>query len=47
MSKTRHKSIGKKEMWYVMQVEENARLILGFKEIITTKKYVSLLEEKK
>jgi len=46
LSKKRHNSFGKTEMWYIMQAEENARLILGFKEIITPKQYVSLLEEK-
>ncbi|WP_299525180.1 type I phosphomannose isomerase catalytic subunit [uncultured Lutibacter sp.] len=45
LSKTRHNSFGKMEMWYVMQAEENARLILGFKERITLKQYVSLLGE--
>lgn len=47
LSKIRHKSFGKTEMWYIMQADENARLILGFKESITPKQYVSLLEEKK
>jgi len=46
LSKTRHNSFGKTEMWYIMQTEENARLILGFKETITAKQYVSLLKEK-
>jgi len=47
LSKKRHNSFGKTEMWYIMQAEENARLVLGFKEVITPKQYVSLLEEKK
>ena len=34
-------------MWYIMQAEEKAKLVLGFKEAITPKQYVSLLEEKK
>ncbi|NOR29268.1 MAG: mannose-6-phosphate isomerase [Lutibacter sp.] len=46
LSKKRHNSFGKTEMWYIMQAEENARLILGFKETITPKQYVSLLEDK-
>ncbi len=46
LSKKRHNSFGKTEMWYIMQAEENARLILGFKETITAKQYVTLLEEK-
>ena len=47
LSKKRHNSFGKTEMWYIMQAEENARLILGFNETITPEQYVSLLEEKK
>jgi mannose-6-phosphate isomerase len=47
LSKKRHNSFGKTEMWYIMQAEENARLILGFKEAISQKKYISLLEDKK
>lgn len=32
LAKERHKSFGKTEMWYVMQADENAKLIIGFKE---------------
>ena len=46
LSKKRHNSFGKTEMWYIMQAEENARLILGFNETITPKQYITLLEEK-
>ena len=47
LSKKRHNSFGKTEMWYIMQADENARLILGFNEEITPADYVKLLEEKK
>lgn len=47
LSKKRHNSFGKTEMWYIMQAEEGSRLILGFSETITPKEYVTLLEEKK
>jgi|TARA_B110000967_G_scaffold160948_1_gene166932 mannose-6-phosphate isomerase len=30
LSKQRHNSLGKNEMWHLMQAEENAELIVGF-----------------
>ncbi|WP_298286424.1 type I phosphomannose isomerase catalytic subunit [uncultured Lutibacter sp.] len=47
LSKARHNSFGKTEMWYIMQADEGARLILGFNNTITSEEYVKLLEEKK
>ena len=41
----RHDSFGKTEMWYVLQADEDARLILGFKEGITQAAYLKALEE--
>ncbi|RAJ15013.1 type I phosphomannose isomerase catalytic subunit [Olleya aquimaris] len=35
VAKTRHNSFGKNEMWFVMQAEKNAELIIGFEEKIT------------
>ena len=32
LAQKRHHSFGKTEMWYVMQADENAKLIVGFKE---------------
>ena len=32
LAKKRHNSFGKTEMWYVMQAEKDARIIVGFKE---------------
>jgi mannose-6-phosphate isomerase len=32
LAKKRHNSFGKTEMWYVMQADEDARIIVGFKE---------------
>ncbi|MBG6109759.1 mannose-6-phosphate isomerase [Flavobacterium sp. CG_9.10] len=32
LAKKRHNSFGKTEMWYVMQAETDARIIVGFKE---------------
>lgn len=46
LSKKRHNSFGKTEMWYIMQADAGSRLILGFNETISAEKYVQLLEEK-
>lgn len=40
----RHNSFGKNEMWYVMQAEKEAELIVGFKEQITLNQFESSLE---
>ena len=34
LAKLRHNSFGKTEMWYVMQADETARLVVGFKNKI-------------
>ena len=47
LSKKRHDSFGKTEMWYIMQAEEDSRLILGFNKKITTEDYKKLLGEKR
>ena len=47
LSKERHNSFGKTEMWYIMQADEGSRLILGFNKEITANEYVKLLEDKK
>ncbi|GGK59373.1 MULTISPECIES: type I phosphomannose isomerase catalytic subunit [Flavobacteriaceae] len=47
LSKMRHNSFGKTEMWYIMQADEGSRLILGFNKTIKAEDYVKLLEEKK
>ncbi len=46
LAKERHNSFGKTEMWYVMQADENAKLILGFKEKSSPKQYIESLENK-
>lgn len=46
LSKKRHNSFGKTEMWYILQADKDARLILGFKEAITPEQYVDLLDKK-
>ena len=32
LAKKRHHSFGKTEMWYIMQADDDARIIVGFKE---------------
>jgi len=45
IAKEKHNSFGKTEMWYVMQADEDAELILGFKEPISKSRYVELVEK--
>lgn len=42
----RHNSFGKTEMWYVMQADDNARLIVGFKEKSSKEAYQKSIENK-
>jgi mannose-6-phosphate isomerase len=42
----RHNSFGKTEMWYVIQADENARLIIGFKEKSSPEEYMAHLNNK-
>jgi mannose-6-phosphate isomerase len=46
LAKKRHNSFGKNEMWYVVQADEHANLIIGFKENSNAKEYLSHLEDK-
>ena len=46
LSKQRHNSFGKTEMWYIMQSDPGSRLILGFNKTINAAQYLQLLEEK-
>ena len=46
LAKKRHNSYGKTEMWYVMQADEDARLIVGFKEKSNSEEYIQNLENK-
>lgn len=42
----RHNSFGKTEMWHVMQADEGANLIVGFKDKISKSQYLDHLENK-
>jgi mannose-6-phosphate isomerase len=46
LAKERHNSFGKTEMWYVMQADDNARLVVGFKDKTNKKEYQKHLENK-
>ncbi|WP_044403545.1 type I phosphomannose isomerase catalytic subunit [Lacinutrix sp. Hel_I_90] len=42
----RHNSFGKTEMWYVMQADDNANIIVGFNQEVTPEVYLQHLEDK-
>lgn len=46
LAKKRHNSFGKTEMWYIMQADEDARIILGFKEQSSATEYLEHLNNK-
>jgi mannose-6-phosphate isomerase len=47
LAKKHHDSFGKTEMWYIMQAEENARIILGFNSSMNETKYLESISENK
>lgn len=46
LAKERHNSFGKTEMWYIMQADDDARIIVGFKEKSNANEYVENLKNK-
>lgn len=46
LAKERHNSFGKTEMWYIMQADEDARIIVGFKDKSNADEYVENLNNK-
>ena len=46
LAKKNHNSFGKTEMWYVIQADEDSRLILGFKEDSSPESYLEKLNNK-
>tara|TARA_R110002072_G_scaffold127575_5_gene265001 strand:+ start:3139 stop:4116 length:978 start_codon:yes stop_codon:yes gene_type:complete len=46
LAKQRHNSFGKTEMWYVMQADEKANLIVGFQKDVSQEEYIQHLENK-
>ena len=47
IAKLRHNSFGKNEMWYVMQADENAELIVGFDSTLDRDSYQEYLKANK
>ncbi|WP_066219856.1 type I phosphomannose isomerase catalytic subunit [Formosa haliotis] len=47
IAKIRHNSFGKNEMWYVMEAEKDAELIVGFNQEVDKASYVKALESGK
>ncbi|NQX85276.1 MAG: class I mannose-6-phosphate isomerase [Flavobacteriaceae bacterium] len=47
LAKERHNAFGKTEMWYVMQADTNANLIIDFKEQIDAEIYLKHLNDKR
>src|SRR5690606_8597142 len=46
IAQKRHNSFGKTEMWYIIQADNNARNIIGFKEKSSPEEYLQKLENK-
>ena len=46
LARTRHKSNGKTEMWYIMQADDDAKLIIDFNQPMNKKKYLENLNNK-
>ncbi|WP_055437431.1 type I phosphomannose isomerase catalytic subunit [Lacinutrix algicola] len=46
MAAKRHNSFGKTEMWYVLQADQDANLIVGFNQEMTSDKYLNHLRNK-
>jgi mannose-6-phosphate isomerase len=46
LAKKRHNSFGKTEMWYVMQADADARIIVGFKQKSNADEYLENLKNK-
>ncbi len=44
LARKRHNSFGKTEMWYVMDADKDAELIIGFKEDVSKETYVESLK---
>ena len=47
LAKERHDSFGKTEMWYVMDADEDANLIVGFNKNVSKETYTKSLENNK
>lgn len=43
LAKQRHNSFGKNEMWYIMETDKNAELIIGFNQKVNQEEYMEAL----
>lgn len=46
LARERHDSFGKSEMWYILDVEKDGRIILGFNKNLNQKRYLEALSKK-
>ena len=46
LARARHNAYGKTEMWYILEAEENAKLISGFRQAISKEIYLDHLKRK-
>src|SRR5690606_4139004 len=44
LARERHNSFGKTEMWYIMQADEGAELIVGFNKDVSREEYTGHLK---
>lgn len=47
LAKERHKSFGKNEMWYVMESDEHAELVIGFNKKLNKESYIVAINDDK
>jgi mannose-6-phosphate isomerase len=47
LAKKRHNTFGKTEMWYIMQADERAEIIVGFNRNVSKEIYLKHMEEKR
>ena len=45
LAKERHDSFGKNEMWYIMQADKDAELIVGFNQEVEKEAYINHVEK--
>jgi len=45
LAKKRHHSFGKNEMWYIMEAEDDAEIIVGFNKEVSQEEYVKALAD--
>lgn len=45
LARKRHRAYGKTEMWYILQSNEDARILTGFSKTVSRSEYLSALEE--